>query len=1372
MKKKFILTTGNLVFILTILLIPQLVFYSPVTIGENNAWNPSGTLFAQEANPAEIEELTFTGKLPSGSSLWSQGSKIRVNDELVLSRYDTLIIQPGVRIELGSSATITIKGTLIARGTSDSLILFTRADKDSAWGRLMFTSSSSADYDENGNYTGGSILEYAVMDGGGAFSLGYSEGMLLCTTGSPYLHEIELFGGEAQNGGGMALVNGAKPKIERCSLHDNLAQGNGGGIYVSMNADALLINNLIYNNKAERDGGGIFISYSPARVERNVIDNNQAGRDGGALSMSGSTPSVFKSVFRNNTAAGEGDNIVVRGGCEPTIQGNAFIHEEDKTAMVTQGGGGSGSKPVNAVQNYWGSSDPVKISKSRIDNMYDANRPAINFEPILEAPLDDIALQVTQVDCVFLFEDPQCSVVLQTDYIGYETPLYICAMGQGSNRLVADWLLVDLIASNGDRVRAILTETGANTNDFRVMALTSKARKPDHATVHALIGESLTFEPVGFPELAFEKPILRQKPYVKNPVLIGVKDLKHLIDDQVVAQWVFQEPKLRTQKKLKITVLDDAGSGYWSSGEIESKANMYPYQGGKFTHGKDFTFRIELTNGIAWSEPADIPFHRNSIPQIPTLVYPYPSQVLLTQLPALTLRSEMDTEGDDLKGIVQLVEEETPGRILQGSNWLPIKGSGKAIEEDIQEVSTEEVAAEEDPVSTGEIIHETLELMKADSIRVPERSRHIRANPIDKNKYSLISNWSLTTPLDDNTVYLARAKTTDSWETTNYSDWLRFIVNLSNDTPGDFSIEWPGEHDEILPSDRIYWSIPPDPDPEDILTYTITLGEAGAVTRENGVIASDMERIGLLVDDAEVTLTVIVNDLEDSVNVAADSARLVYYNAVNDTPTVPIDLSIADSQLVRLFPARLTWSASTDEDHSDPSSSLVYEVDINRIWGEDLTVLRSAPGETEMALNPVEDNMMATWRIRAIDDLETPSAWTSPRLLEVNARNDTPSVPTGFSLSDNQIVRDIPAVLSWKPSTDVDESDPAQTMIYEIELLRGNKSPLEILRTGKGKADMVLNPVEDNMLAHWRVRSIDDENLASRWSTFTLLEVNRVNDMPTVPMGFSLSDSQRIRQYPSPLSWQASTDIDESDPCKCLVYEIDLKLEDGSAITVLRTAPGKINQMLDPVPDNSRAVWRVRAIDDEAGASGWSKPSILEVNVRDEPPNPFELSEPSDNSTPYSLGPTIFRWVDAIDPDPLNTIEYDFMLSKSPQFGQGDIISEETTSNPYVTHSEDLEHLVDYYWRVKAKDNTGLDTWSKTYSFKVVSTPSIPTWAEKLPMEILPGYAFKWNASSDPDPSHSPDVLEYRMEISSDKYFTPEMTVAKDKIRGTQVILS
>jgi PKD repeat protein len=122
---------------------------------------------------------------------------------------------------------------------------------------------------------------------------------------------------------------------------------------------------------------------------------------------------------------------------------------------------------------------------------------------------------------------------------------------------------------------------------------------------------------------------------------------------------------------------------------------------------------------------------------------------------------------------------------------------------------------------------------------------------------------------------------------------------------------------------------------------------------------------------------------------------------------------------------------------------------------------------------------------------------------------------------------------------------------------------------------------------------------------------------------------------------------------------------------------------------------------DLAVANRWDGTvSILENLTQipgNSPPYPFPLLSPAGGDT---LSPEVqFDWATAYDPNLSDQIRYDLLVSTSSEFHP-----ESTTvdSNLVCTHHTDTLTVGTYYWKVRAKDSWGAQTWStQIWSFVI-----------------------------------------------------------------------
>ena len=115
-----------------------------------------------------------------------------VTGGIIVNSGVTLTIEAGATVKFDSLKSLIIEGTLIAKGTSSNKITFTSNQSTpsaSDWGFILFNDSSiDATYDTNENYTGGSILEYAVVEYAGGASVSSNNGAIRMDNAHPFIN--------------------------------------------------------------------------------------------------------------------------------------------------------------------------------------------------------------------------------------------------------------------------------------------------------------------------------------------------------------------------------------------------------------------------------------------------------------------------------------------------------------------------------------------------------------------------------------------------------------------------------------------------------------------------------------------------------------------------------------------------------------------------------------------------------------------------------------------------------------------------------------------------------------------------------------------------------------------------------------------------------------------------------------------------------------------------------------------------------------------------------------------------------------------------------------------------------------------------------
>ena len=259
----------------------------------------------------------------------------------------TLTIEPGVEMRFDPEKLLQVKGTLVARGTPDARILFTSNQPEPQpgnWGNIEFTDSSEdAAFDAEGDYTGGSVLQYCTVEYTG--SKVYSWG-IDARNAAPFIDHcivqhntgygpLCVAGGTAENPAIVSnnIVSGINAR--HSTVNGNIVSGNDGtGIYAkhsTVNGNTVSANdgtgisaehstvngNIVSGN----DGGGIYASSST--VTDNTISSNFTDSIGGGITASSSM--VTGNIISGNTAwayLGLGDGGGIYAYNNSTVSGN------------------------------------------------------------------------------------------------------------------------------------------------------------------------------------------------------------------------------------------------------------------------------------------------------------------------------------------------------------------------------------------------------------------------------------------------------------------------------------------------------------------------------------------------------------------------------------------------------------------------------------------------------------------------------------------------------------------------------------------------------------------------------------------------------------------------------------------------------------------------------------------------------------------------------------------------------------------------------------------------------------------------------------------------------------------------------------------
>lgn len=256
-------------------------------------------------------------------------SPIVVPTNVVIGANATLIIEPGVVVQLGSGINITVAdgGRLLAEGASNALIRFTRSGASGNWGNLTINGSGGSPE---------SRIAYARFDFNAASS---SRPAIEVATGTAFLDHLT-FG---NNSAPYIYVDGASFVISHCvfpsaAVKFELVHGTGG---IKSGGHGIFLRNFF----------GVPVGYSDA------VDFTGGNRPGPIVQ------------FINNVFSGSQDDGIDLDGTDAWIEGNIFLHVHrngdtpDSSAAISGGDNGGVTSEVTIIGNLFFDCDNAATAK-------------------------------------------------------------------------------------------------------------------------------------------------------------------------------------------------------------------------------------------------------------------------------------------------------------------------------------------------------------------------------------------------------------------------------------------------------------------------------------------------------------------------------------------------------------------------------------------------------------------------------------------------------------------------------------------------------------------------------------------------------------------------------------------------------------------------------------------------------------------------------------------------------------------------------------------------------------------------------------------------------------------------------------------------
>lgn len=243
----------------------------------------------------------------------------------------TLTIKPGVTVRFNSAKKMQVNGSLIARGTEGQPITFTSNQLSPApgdWGSIEFTNTAvTTTMDAEGNYISGSILQYCIVEYGGANA-----------ESAIHVYSLLINHCIVRNNDARGIYNegtaDALSRIANNTVNGNLTSSTcvayGGGVYAN---HSTVTKNAIRENSAKGSydygcgsyGGGVYVSNSTV-TNNTVIGNSATGLYGYGGGISADESMVMDNTISGNSSRYHGGSIYA---INSMVSNNTVVNNDD-----------------------------------------------------------------------------------------------------------------------------------------------------------------------------------------------------------------------------------------------------------------------------------------------------------------------------------------------------------------------------------------------------------------------------------------------------------------------------------------------------------------------------------------------------------------------------------------------------------------------------------------------------------------------------------------------------------------------------------------------------------------------------------------------------------------------------------------------------------------------------------------------------------------------------------------------------------------------------------------------------------------------------------------------------------------------------------
>ncbi len=585
--------------------------------------------------------------------------------------------------------------------------------------------------------------------------------------------------------------------------------------------------------------------------------------------------------------------------------------------------------------------------------------------------------------------------------------------------------------------------------------------------------------------------------------------------------------------------------------------------------------------------------------------------------------------------------------------------------------------------------------------------------------------------------------------------------------------EAPGAFTPALPEDgatvendtvTVFWHPAVDPDPNDVLTYTVSWRSMpgwpvyiSAETTDTSLTITGMEdQLDELPDDVTITWIVVAEDQFGNSTEATPAEGWSFDIHVPEPPEPFSLIEPIDGDTCWTGDTTLVWNSTTDP---DPDETLEYVLWIANDAAFSTNLDSVTLEDTTYTLTDLPDDTPYWWKVRA-QDTNSEGTWsTETGSFEVFI----PEAPSTFNLLSplNNVTLDTPNVdISWQAATDGDPNDPLTYWVWWAENEAFTISVDSIEVAGQ---NTVLMGLSDDTQYWWKVRA-QDGYTEGTWSTQTW---SFSVGVPQSPYPFSLLEPEN-----GDTIWTATTNLftwestSDPDPDESFAYHFQVATDQFfTNLFDEQILDADTGATVENLEDDTRYWWRVIAIDEQDNATYSNETWYFDTYIPD-PPDPFTLALP-DSGAVIEEDTVVVYWNPATDPDSGDVVTYTVQWSMFAGFHE---YAQATTPDTFLSINgledqilaelDELPDDINVFWRVLAVDLYEDTTWATPedgWSFHVSYEHSPPLAFDLVSpadgdTSFVSNPLFTWETAIDPDPGDS--VETYTLVWAEDAAFT------------------